>query len=424
MSTRPTRRAAAKRKQIIEEDSDDEINASPSPSPEEEEDSEEEFTPAPKSRKSVGPPARSRRQTTQPPAQIDTPPTGSSAGRRPGRPRKSARDTSTAPTESSLLNPDRASTPTATAATTTRKRGRPKKNVIKEESVEAEAMIAVAAPEPEKVQDTVEATTTTQAHDDDEQDENAEPKDDEGGDAMDVDEVEEQEPVKKSPGTKRKSVAPPAAAAKSPTPAREQLLQVPSPATGSMATPKATATPTPEAERFQTPLADITEAVGNDQRRAIEDTVLLNTVKPVKPMETVMDRPMDIVLKSRTMALPQVEDTTPKPRLVITYLILNNFKSYAGRQEVGPFHASFSSVVGPNGSGKSNVIDSLLFVFGFRASKMRQGKLSALIHNSAEHPNLDFCEVAVHFHEVMDQVIIFSSSICPIFTKLSHPARW
>ena len=43
---------------------------------------------------------------------------------------------------------------------------------------------------------------------------------------------------------------------------------------------------------------------------------------------------------------------------------------------------SFSSIVGPNGSGKSNTIDALLFVFGYRATKMRQGKLSELIHNS------------------------------------------
>lgn len=119
---------------------------------------------------------------------------------------------------------------------------------------------------------------------------------------------------------------------------------------------------------------------------------------------------MDIVLKSRTTTIPAVEDLTPKPRIVITHLILNNFKSYAGRQEVGPFHASFSSVVGPNGSGKSNVIDSLLFVFGFRASKMRQGKISALIHNSAQYPNLEFCEVAVHFHEVLDQASTFITS--------------
>ena len=114
---------------------------------------------------------------------------------------------------------------------------------------------------------------------------------------------------------------------------------------------------------------------------------------------------MDIVVRSRALAVPQQpENAGPKPRTVIQYLVLNNFKSYAGKQEVGPFHASFSSVVGPNGSGKSNVIDSLLFVFGFRASKMRQGKISALIHNSAAFPNLDSCEVEVHFQEVMDLV--------------------
>lgn len=112
---------------------------------------------------------------------------------------------------------------------------------------------------------------------------------------------------------------------------------------------------------------------------------------------------MDIMVRTRNQSMPKVDEIPgPKQRTVITYLILTNFKSYAGKQEVGPFHASFSSVVGPNGSGKSNVIDSLLFVFGFRASKMRQGKLSALIHNSAQYPDLDFCEVEVHFQEVMD----------------------
>jgi len=110
-----------------------------------------------------------------------------------------------------------------------------------------------------------------------------------------------------------------------------------------------------------------------------------------------------IVLRNRGHTLlTQPEDTGPKKRLVITHLVMNNFKSYAGERMVGPFHPSFTSVVGPNGSGKSNVIDSLLFVFGFRASKMRQGKLSALIHNSEAFPKLEFCEVQVFFQEVLD----------------------
>ena len=65
---------------------------------------------------------------------------------------------------------------------------------------------------------------------------------------------------------------------------------------------------------------------------------------------------------------------------------------------------SFSAIVGPNGSGKSNTIDALLFVFGYRASKMRQGKLSELIHNSARYTDLDFCSVEVHFREILDLV--------------------
>ena len=69
---------------------------------------------------------------------------------------------------------------------------------------------------------------------------------------------------------------------------------------------------------------------------------------------------------------------------------------------LGPFHKSFSSVVGPNGSGKSNVIDGMLFVFGYRAQKTRSKKISNLIHNSEAHPNVQCCSVAVHFEKIID----------------------
>ena len=72
-------------------------------------------------------------------------------------------------------------------------------------------------------------------------------------------------------------------------------------------------------------------------------------------------------------------------RLIITHMELENFKSYAGVQEIGPFHKRFSSVVGPNGSGKSNVIDAMLFVFGRRAKDLRQKNVSELIHRSSLH---------------------------------------
>ncbi|KAJ6157865.1 Nuclear condensin complex subunit Smc4 [Penicillium chermesinum] len=123
--------------------------------------------------------------------------------------------------------------------------------------------------------------------------------------------------------------------------------------------------------------------------------------KSTEAVEADPDSPSSqAALKKHTPA-PE-EPAEPKPRMIIQNLVLVNFKSYAGKQVVGPFHASFSSVVGPNGSGKSNVIDSLLFVFGFRASKMRQGKISALIHNSAQYPDLPYCEVEVHFAQVLD----------------------
>lgn len=173
-----------------------------------------------------------------------------------------------------------------------------------------------------------------------------------------------------------------------------------------------------------TPLSDITSSAINERPRTADETIA--AAKPINAMDTVLEKPMDIMIKSRNMTtvVPPVEPAAPKARTVITYLVLTNFKSYAGRQEVGPFHASFSSVVGPNGSGKSNVIDSLLFVFGFRASKMRQGKLSALIHNSAQFPNLDFCEVAVHFREVMDLVrtLPISCYLSQLFLTFYSPA--
>ena len=41
---------------------------------------------------------------------------------------------------------------------------------------------------------------------------------------------------------------------------------------------------------------------------------------------------------------------------MITRMVLDNFKSYAGPITIGPFDANMTSVVGPNGSGKTYVI--------------------------------------------------------------------
>ncbi|KAI1842949.1 hypothetical protein JX266_010802 [Neoarthrinium moseri] len=352
MSGRPTRRAAATRRAAIVESSDDEDEIANATAIKKD-DSEDEFTleleeeaaPPPRRRTTAG-----RRKT----ASVAPPSTTTTAAKgRASRSRKSVAPASTpAPTEP-----------------------------------EAEAEVeAGPAPEPEPEPSEVfdpDQSTATVIHDEPEPEHEPEP------------------PIKKPAARRgRKSTAPLRRTTKEPTP------DVP-PSTASsesLPTPKASVTPEPppSSQGRGTPLADITNQTVIEPRQTGDETV--TQIKPIKAMDTILEKPMDIVLKSRAqMSIPVVqEDTGPKPRIVITYLILNNFKSYAGRQEVGPFHASFSSVVGPNGSGKSNVIDSLLFVFGFRASKMRQGKISALIHNSAAYPDLDHCEVAVHFQEVMD----------------------
>jgi ATPase subunit of ABC transporter with duplicated ATPase domains len=87
-------------------------------------------------------------------------------------------------------------------------------------------------------------------------------------------------------------------------------------------------------------------------------------------------------------------------RLIINKMVLENFKSYAGKQEIGPLHHCFSAVVGPNGSGKSNVIDAVLFVFGRQAKKLRLNKVSEFIHNSEHQRNLTSAKVSVHFEEI------------------------
>ncbi|KAM6357848.1 structural maintenance of chromosomes protein 4 isoform 2-T4 [Alca torda] len=100
---------------------------------------------------------------------------------------------------------------------------------------------------------------------------------------------------------------------------------------------------------------------------------------------------------------PAMTNEAGAPRLMITHIVNQNFKSYAGEQTLGPFHKRFSCIIGPNGSGKSNVIDSMLFVFGYRAQKIRSKKLSVLIHNSDEHTDIQSCSVEVHFQKIIDK---------------------
>lgn len=105
---------------------------------------------------------------------------------------------------------------------------------------------------------------------------------------------------------------------------------------------------------------------------------------------------------NQASALLSVTMSSAPSRLIISQIVTENFKSYAGVRLIGPFHKRFTSIVGPNGSGKSNVIDAIQFVFGRRASAIRLKKLSELIHNSERHQNLAFCKVSVHFQSIID----------------------
>ncbi|XP_043392799.1 structural maintenance of chromosomes protein 1B isoform X4 [Chelonia mydas] len=62
-------------------------------------------------------------------------------------------------------------------------------------------------------------------------------------------------------------------------------------------------------------------------------------------------------------------------------LLLENFKSWRGRQSIGPF-MKFNCIIGPNGSGKSNIMDALSFVMGERTANLRVKNVRELIHGA------------------------------------------
>ncbi|XP_077025276.1 structural maintenance of chromosomes protein 1B isoform X1 [Tamandua tetradactyla] len=62
-------------------------------------------------------------------------------------------------------------------------------------------------------------------------------------------------------------------------------------------------------------------------------------------------------------------------------LLVENFKSWRGRQVIGPFRM-FTCIIGPNGSGKSNVMDALSFVMGEKPANLRVKNIQELIHGA------------------------------------------
>ncbi|KAH7393955.1 RecF/RecN/SMC [Phaeosphaeria sp. MPI-PUGE-AT-0046c] len=349
-----TRAAATRRKAPVVDDSEGEENRTPTPEPMKEEDEEEEFTPAP--------------------APLKT-------GRGRGRPRKAA-----APDESATPKPTSRRRPRVTEsleptqdfspATEGPRAPSPSKAVPKKRGRKPRVSVLAASADGDSQLPTPEASITP--------------------DSSILTAAPQRIQTEREPKMEPESATEITAEETTPRPAVDESTIIPQ-------SPRTEIAPEPNTQATQL------KEPGNEPAA----TAVTESGPPLAPQSsaaeapssqhTAMERPMDVLARRRAAAMPALhEPAPPKQRTVITWLVMTNFKSYAGRQQVGPFHASFSSVVGPNGSGKSNVIDSLLFVFGFRASKMRQGKLSALIHNSAGFQDLDFCEVEVHFQEVKD----------------------
>ncbi|KAJ9513257.1 hypothetical protein QJQ45_029483 [Haematococcus lacustris] len=94
---------------------------------------------------------------------------------------------------------------------------------------------------------------------------------------------------------------------------------------------------------------------------------------------------------------------------------VNNFKSYRGVQNIGPFK-SFTAVVGPNGSGKSNLMDAISFVLGVRTAQLRGSLKELLYQNSdgntdADKPRRGHVKLVYLTDE--DQEVVFARHIQP-----------
>ncbi|CAB3401731.1 unnamed protein product [Caenorhabditis bovis] len=126
--------------------------------------------------------------------------------------------------------------------------------------------------------------------------------------------------------------------------------------------------------------------------------------KPSPKRNEIEDDPEEDLLTGEVPPRPHIFENNGdrKDRLMISSIIVNNFKSYYGKSVIGPFHKNFTAIVGPNGSGKSNVIDALLFVFGFRSNRIRSKKVSNLIHKSSKR-ECDSCSVTIQFQRIIDK---------------------
>uniref|UniRef100_A0A3Q3B7N5 Structural maintenance of chromosomes protein 1B-like n=1 Tax=Kryptolebias marmoratus TaxID=37003 RepID=A0A3Q3B7N5_KRYMA len=92
-------------------------------------------------------------------------------------------------------------------------------------------------------------------------------------------------------------------------------------------------------------------------------------------------------------------------------LDVENFKSWRGKQVIGPF-MQFNCIIGTNGSGKSNVMDALSFAMGERAAALRVRHLRDLVHGAhIGQPVSHTARVAIRYCDERDGETVFSRTI-------------
>ena len=95
----------------------------------------------------------------------------------------------------------------------------------------------------------------------------------------------------------------------------------------------------------------------------------------------------------------------------IVRLEIENFKSYRGHHQIGPFY-DFTAVVGANGSGKSNLMDAISFVLGVKTAHLR-GSLKELLYSesSQDRPQRGF--VRLVYEDNSGDEVAFARYIMP-----------
>ena len=71
--------------------------------------------------------------------------------------------------------------------------------------------------------------------------------------------------------------------------------------------------------------------------------------------------------------------------MYIKHIVIDGFKSYAQRTEIGPFDPQFNAITGLNGSGKSNILDAICFLLGI--SNLSQARLCTHIRGTILYDN-------------------------------------